>query len=77
MTSTVQQQVLSLPEYWQLEADSDQRHEFVHGVAQAFRDALHGPFRGTFAAVTFAILDWSGKRRFLGPFAQAFGVRAS
>lgn len=42
-------------------------------MAQRFRDVLSGPMRGRFAQITFAILDWSDRRRFLGPFARAFG----
>ena len=42
-------------------------------MAARFRTALQGPFRGVFATVEFAIVDWSKDRRFLGPFARAFG----
>jgi uncharacterized protein (TIGR02452 family) len=43
-------------------------------VAELFRQALAGPFRGVFARVVFAVLDWSEDRHFIGPFAQAFGI---
>jgi uncharacterized protein (TIGR02452 family) len=38
-------------------------------VAALFAAALDGPFRGAFARVTFAVLDSSPERRFIGPFA--------
>ena len=41
-------------------------------TAEAFRALLTGPFDGVFSDVVFAISDWSGERRFLGPFAQVF-----
>ena len=37
-------------------------------TARDFRDALEGPFAGSFSRVLFAITDWSPERRFLGPF---------
>jgi uncharacterized protein (TIGR02452 family) len=43
-------------------------------VAEQFRLALHGPFRGVFAAVVFAVLDTSPEQRFIGPFARKFSV---
>lgn len=43
-------------------------------IAALFRDAIAGPHAGAFAAIVFAITDWSDERRFLGPFADAFGV---
>ena len=43
-------------------------------VANDFRDALLGDFAGNFETVVFAIADWSLDRRFLGPFAAAFGL---
>ena len=42
-------------------------------MAERFRDALRGSFAGQFRAVCFAIVDWSQERRFLAPFARAFG----
>jgi uncharacterized protein (TIGR02452 family) len=44
-------------------------------VAELFRIALDGPFRGAFTQVVFAVMDWSAERRFLGPFEDAFGRR--
>ena len=41
-------------------------------VAGLFRDALAGPFRGTFARVLFAVLDTTADRRTVGPFLRAF-----
>ena len=43
-------------------------------IAGAFREALSGPFRGSFAVVVFAVLDWSDDRHFIGPFERRFGV---
>ena len=45
-----------------------------HEIAMLFRAALGGPYRGIFAAVVFAILDWSPAQRFIGPFEQVFGA---
>lgn len=45
----------------------------VHATARAFRTALVEHYAGVFHRVTFAITDWSPDRRFLGPFAAAFG----
>ncbi|MCA9715439.1 MAG: TIGR02452 family protein [Myxococcales bacterium] len=44
-------------------------------IAALFHEAL-GPaaFGGVFKHVVFAIIDWSNERRFLGPFARAFGL---
>jgi uncharacterized protein (TIGR02452 family) len=42
-------------------------------IAELFRDALAGRFRGAFTHVVFAVLDSSGERRSLGPFEQVFG----
>lgn len=44
-------------------------------TAAAFRDWLESSFAGAFDRVVFAITDWSPERRFLGPFAEAFGHR--
>jgi uncharacterized protein (TIGR02452 family) len=41
-------------------------------IAGLFKEAFEGPYRGCFAAVVFAILDWSAERRFIGPFERAF-----
>jgi uncharacterized protein (TIGR02452 family) len=42
-------------------------------VAELFHAALHGPFRGVFVHVVFAVLDRSEERRFIGPFERRFG----
>ncbi|MFM8441915.1 MAG: TIGR02452 family protein [Methylococcus sp.] len=41
-------------------------------TARDFRDALEGDFRGAFADIVFAIVDWSPERRFLEPFKTVF-----
>ncbi len=41
-------------------------------VAELFRRALAYHFRGVFARVVFAVLDWSEERRFIGPFERLF-----
>jgi uncharacterized protein (TIGR02452 family) len=41
-------------------------------TAADFRDALENDFSGAFADVVFAITDWSPRRKFLGPFRDAF-----
>jgi uncharacterized protein (TIGR02452 family) len=43
-------------------------------LAKLFHTALTGPFRGVFAVVAFAVLDWSEDRHFIGPFEQRFAV---
>lgn len=45
-------------------------------IAELFRIALAGRFRGAFTRVVFAVLDSSGKRQSLGPFEQVFGPAA-
>jgi uncharacterized protein (TIGR02452 family) len=40
-------------------------------VADLFAGALADNFRGAFARVTFAIVDWSKEERFIGPFRTA------
>jgi uncharacterized protein (TIGR02452 family) len=45
-------------------------------VAELFRGALAGPFRGAFTQVVFAVLDATGEGRTLGAFEQAFGPAA-
>jgi uncharacterized protein (TIGR02452 family) len=45
-------------------------------IAELFREALAGPFRGAFTHVAFAVLDSSGQKRSLGPFEQVFGRAA-
>jgi uncharacterized protein (TIGR02452 family) len=40
-------------------------------IAGLFRDALQSTFRDVFETVVFAITDWSGDRRFIGPFEEA------
>lgn len=42
-------------------------------VAETFRLALTGPFRGAFERVVFAIVDDSVERRYRGPFERRFG----
>jgi uncharacterized protein (TIGR02452 family) len=42
-------------------------------IAELFRDALAGRFRGAFTHVVFAVLDSSGRRQCLGPFERVFG----
>lgn len=41
-------------------------------IARLFKEALDGPYRGSFATVVFAILDRSAERRFIGPFERSF-----
>lgn len=43
-------------------------------VAEKFHAALTGPFRGTFDAVVFAVLDTSVDRRTIGPFERGFAA---
>lgn len=43
-----------------------------HRTAVDFRKAIEGDFRGAFADIVFAITDWSGDRKFLGPFRDVF-----
>lgn len=43
-------------------------------VAELFRAALAGDFRGAFERVVFAVVDWSDDEYFIGPFRQAFGA---
>jgi len=45
-----------------------------HRTAMNFRTALEAEFRGAFSDIVFAIADWSPKRKFLGPFRDAFAV---
>jgi len=46
-------------------------------TARDFKAALEGRFQGEFREVVFAITDWSPERRFLGPFRDEFGEKAS
>jgi len=41
-------------------------------IAGLFHRALANHFRGVFAEVIFAVLDWSEDHRFIGPFQKAF-----
>jgi uncharacterized protein (TIGR02452 family) len=41
-------------------------------IAELFHAALNGPFRGLFAGVAFAVLDWSDDRHIIGPFERRF-----
>lgn len=43
-------------------------------VAELFAEELHGPFRGVFTHIVFAITDWSEEKRFIGPFAKVFAA---
>ncbi len=43
-----------------------------HLVAQLFHQALEVEFKGAFKEVTFAIVDTSPEKKFIGPFAQRF-----
>ncbi|GAB4217461.1 MAG: TIGR02452 family protein [Roseiflexaceae bacterium] len=43
-------------------------------IAELFHTALDGPFRGVFATVVFAVLDWSRDLRIIRPFQQRFGA---
>jgi uncharacterized protein (TIGR02452 family) len=45
-------------------------------IAELFQAALSGPFRGVFATVVFAVLDFSKQAGTIGPFRRAFGVSA-
>jgi len=44
----------------------------TESVAEIFKEALHGPFRGAFAEVVFAVLDVSADRATIGPFSRRF-----
>lgn len=44
-------------------------------IAGLFRDALTGDFKGQFAHITFAVLDFSSDRTFIAPFQTAFASR--
>jgi uncharacterized protein (TIGR02452 family) len=46
-------------------------------IADLFRQALQGPFKGTFRRVTFAVIDSSPERRCLSQFQLALGQKAS
>lgn len=41
-------------------------------VAEIFHAALHGPYRGAFATVVFAVLDATPEQRFIAPFERRF-----
>jgi|LauGreDrversion4_2_1035121.scaffolds.fasta_scaffold00062_6 uncharacterized protein (TIGR02452 family) len=43
-----------------------------HLVAQLFHQALENDFKGAFKEVTFAIVDTSPEKKFIGPFAKRF-----
>lgn len=45
-------------------------------IAELFQAALGGPFRGVFATVVFAVLDFSRQAGTIAPFRHAFGVSA-
>lgn len=46
-------------------------------VAGLFHEALGGPFRGTFAQVIFAILDYAAEQPMIGPFRRIFAPQAA
>lgn len=46
-------------------------------IAELFRQALHGPFKGAFRRVTFAIIDPTPERRCLSQFQLALAQKAS
>jgi uncharacterized protein (TIGR02452 family) len=46
-------------------------------IAELFRQALHGPFRGAFRHVTFAIIDPTPERRCLSQFQLALAQKGS
>jgi len=46
-------------------------------IAELFRQALHGAFKGAFRRVTFAIVDTTPERRCLSQFRLALGQKAS
>ena len=41
-------------------------------IARLFREAIEGEFRGVFQEIVFAITDWSGDKKFIGPFEKTF-----
>jgi uncharacterized protein (TIGR02452 family) len=41
-------------------------------IAMLFREALVENFRGAYAHLVFAIVDWSAEKRFVGPFEEVF-----
>jgi hypothetical protein len=43
-------------------------------IADLFRIALTGRFRGAFTQVVFAVLDSAGNRLSLGPFERVLGA---
>jgi uncharacterized protein (TIGR02452 family) len=43
-------------------------------IADLFHQALTDPYRGVFAQVSFAIVDWSVVLRFIAPFLREFGT---
>ncbi len=43
-----------------------------HQVSALFKWALEGDFKGAFKEVTFAIVDTSPEKKFIGPFAERF-----
>jgi len=45
-------------------------------VAEMFADALSGRFAAVFHSVSFAVLDSSQSRKFIGPFEERFGAAA-
>jgi uncharacterized protein (TIGR02452 family) len=46
-------------------------------IAELFRQALAGEFKGIFARVVFAVVDWSDEERFIGPFKKTFAPVAA
>jgi uncharacterized protein (TIGR02452 family) len=46
-------------------------------IAELFRQALHGPFKGAFRRVTFAMIDPTPEKRCLSQFQLALAQKAS
>ena len=46
-------------------------------IAPLFAEALHGPFRGAFAQIAFAVLDYSSDDAMVGPFHRALAQQVN
>jgi uncharacterized protein (TIGR02452 family) len=46
-------------------------------VSRVFGECLEGDFRGTYARVVFAVLDWSEEKHFIVPFEEVFNPAAA
>jgi uncharacterized protein (TIGR02452 family) len=44
-----------------------------HQIARLFREHIEGEFRDAYRRIVFAVVDWSGDKRYIGPFREAFG----